>query len=141
MPKCPHCKKVIPLIADKNILLLYSLYLALGSIALFVCLNNLYTTSQAIIWKYSVKYIVNSLTLVLASFVSGLFFLIACFWMIQSKKIAKMIGLFGCIFLIVYPLYVLYINMMMPYSFTYLMILCIPAVVVAFLSILWRKKY
>jgi len=140
MTQCPKCKKEIPVIVDKNMLILYSLYLAFGSVAFFIFINSIYTTGQAIIWRYSWKYILNSGIIAFASLFSGVLFFLTCYWMLRLKKIAKISGIFSCLVFIFYPLVVVIFGTTVPYSFTYILILCFPVAVLLILSLWFWKK-
>jgi len=130
-----------PILEEKRLLLLYSFYLGLGSVALFIFITGVNTTYQAIIWKYTSKYIVNSAVLTLVALTAGVLLVGACWLLLKSNPIVKSAGFLGCCLLIIYPFSVYLLDLMMPYSFVYLLLLCIPAAVALILSFrVWKKQ-
>jgi hypothetical protein len=126
---------------DKKMTLIYSLYLAIGSIAFFIFINGVYTTIQAKIWAYSSRYMVNSITLTVISFIASILLVITCFWIVKNKKNAKFYGIIGCLLLIIYPLYIYIVGIAVPYNFNYIAIMFIPAVVLFLITLYyWRKN-
>jgi len=126
---------------DKKMTLIYSLYLAIGSIAFFIFINGVYTTIQAKIWYYSSRYMVNSIILTIIPFFSSVLLFLTCLWIIKKKKNAKKIGIVGCLFLIVYPLYVYIVDIAVPYNINYIFIMFVPAIVLLLFSLFyWRKN-
>ena len=125
---------------DKKMTLIYSLYLAIGSIAFFIFINGVYTTIQAKIWYYSSRYMVNSITLTIVPFFSSVLLFLTCIWIIKKKKNAKITGIVGCLLLIVYPLYVYFVDIAIPYNFNYIVIMFVPSIFLLMISfIYWRK--
>ena len=125
---------------DKKMTLIYSLYLAIGSIAFFIFINGVYTTIQAKIWYYSSRYMVNSITLTIASFFSSVLLFLTCIWILKKKKNAKITGIVGCLLLIVYPLYVYFVDIAIPYNFNYIVIMFVPSIFLLMISLIyWRK--
>jgi len=129
-----HC------LLDKKMTLIYSLYLAIGSIAFFIFINGVYTTIQAKIWYYSSRYMVNSITLTTVPFFASVLLFLTCIWIVKNKKNAKILGIMGCLLLIVYPLYVYIIDIAVPYNFNYIVIMFIPAIVLFLISLIYWKK-
>jgi hypothetical protein len=112
-------------LADKKIGLLYSLYLAVGSVSLFasmIALNNAY---QGFIWSYSTRYIVNSFTLAFALFLSGALLIIACVLLLQARSSARIFAFVGVGFLIAYSLFTLFIDRYIAYTLVYVLMLFI----------------
>ena len=136
----PSCKTKLPLFVDKKQLLTYSLYLSLGSLALFIALTGTYTTLQAILWKYTTKYIVNSALLSLVAYTACILLIGSCYLLVKSNPLAKNTGFLGCSLFIIYPFTILLFEPMMPYSFTYLTFLCIPAIIILIVSLFLSKK-
>jgi len=135
MPQNQKSKANVPLSGDKSTLLLYSLYLAIGSVAFFIALNMLYTAYQGYIWSYTVKYVINSLATALVLLIaSGLFFM-GCYQMVKGNRFPQILGLIGCVLLIIYPMYVLFIDSYVPYAFQYVLLLWIPAFIVLFIVV------
>ena len=125
---------------DKKMTLIYSLYLAIGSIAFFIFINGVYTTIQAKIWYYSSRYMVNSITLTIVPFFSSILLFLTCIWIIKKKKNAKITGIVGCLLLIVYPLYVYFVDIAIPYNFNYIVIMFVPSIFLLLISLIyWRK--
>ncbi|MFO7677848.1 MAG: hypothetical protein R6V50_05660 [Thermoplasmatota archaeon] len=120
---------------NKKNLLVYSLFIALGSVSLFISLNMLYIVFQAYLWNYSIKYILNSLTTSFVLLLACIFFIISCFQIIKNKTNPYNIGTIGCILLIVYPLYILFIDTY-TLSFSYYVVLMIgPALIALFVTL------
>ncbi len=125
---------------DKKMTLIYSLYLAIGSIAFFIFINGVYTTIQAKIWYYSSRYMVNSITLTIASFFSSVLLFLTCIWILKREKNAKITGIAGCLLLIIYPLYVYLVDIVIPYNFNYIVIMFVPSIFLLLISLIyWRK--
>ena len=128
-------------LSDRKKGLEYSLYLALGSVSLFsalVALNNAY---QGLIWSYSTRYIVNSFTLALALFLSGSLLIIACVRLVQVKPSASAFGFAGLGFLVVYSLFVLFIDRYIAYTLVFMLIMIVLfALILAVAIFVFRKK-
>ncbi len=110
---------------DKKTGLHYSLYLAIGSVSLFaslVALNNAY---QGFIWSYSTRYVINSFTLAFALFLSGALLIIACVRLLQARSSARLFGFAGIGFLIVYSLFILFIDRYIAYTLVYVLLLLV----------------
>lgn len=130
-----------PLLMNKKTLLVYSAYLAVGSVSLFASLVALNTAYQGFIWSYSSRYIINSITLAFALFVSGALLIIACVRLIQTRPSARLFGFAGIGFLIAYSLFVLIIDRYIAYTLVYvLMLLVLFAIVMIATVIFFRKK-
>ena len=71
MAKYPKCKTEIQFLIDKKTTLVYSLYLAIGSVSLFIALNILNTAYQGFIWSYTTKYVLNSLAIALVLLIAS----------------------------------------------------------------------
>lgn len=128
-------------LAGKRTGLLYSLYLAIGSVSLFASVIALNTAYEGFIWSYSTRYIVNSFTLAFALFLSGSLFIIACVQLIQEKPSACIFGFAGVGFLIAYSLFVLLIDRYISYNLTYILMLLILFVLVMIcVAFLFHKK-
>ncbi len=141
MSQCPKCKKELPFIVDKKLALLYSFYLSIGSVALFIFIISGFNTIEAVLWQYTTKYIVNSAVLTLAALISGILLLFTCYLMLIEKKIAKVTGSIGCLILMIYPLFVLILEIKVPYSFNYILLLIVPAIIILVLSTIIGKKF
>ncbi len=118
-------KTETPLLRDKKTLLSYSAYLAVGSASLFASLVALNTAYQGWIWSYSSRYIINSITLAFALFLSGALLIIACVRIIQSRQSARLFGFAGIGFLVAYSLFVLVIDRYIAYTLVYVLMLLI----------------
>jgi hypothetical protein len=101
---CPAQKsnEAIPLLEQKKNLLLYSLFLAVGSVAVFIALNMLYTAYQGYIWSYTTKYVINSLVVALVLLIASGLFLMGCYRLVKGKGFSMALGAIGCIILIGY---------------------------------------
>jgi hypothetical protein len=129
------------LLADKKTGLLYSLYLAVGSVSLFASMIALNTAYEGFIWSYSTRYIVNSFTLAFALFLSGVLLIVACVRLLQAKSSARIFGFAGVGFLIAYSLFVLFIDRYISYTLVYvLMLLILFALIVAGAVFFFHKK-
>jgi hypothetical protein len=128
-------------LVDKKTGLLYSLYLAVGSVSLFASMIALNTAYEGFIWSYSTRYIVNSFTLALALFLSGVLLIVACVQLLQAKSSARIFGFAGVGFLIAYSLFVLFIDRYISYTLVYvLMLLILFALIVAGAVFFFHKK-
>ena len=129
-------------LADKKTGLLYSLYLAIGSVSLFASMIALNTAYQGFIWSYSTRYIVNSFTLAFALFLSGALLIVACVRLLQEKPSARIFGFAGVGFLIAYSLFVLFIDRYIAYTLVYvLMLLILFALIVSGAVFFLHKKH
>ena len=134
-------KTEIPFLKDKRTLLLYSAYLAVGSMSLFASLVALNTAYQGWIWSYSARYIVNSITLAFALFLSGALLIIACVRLLQERASARLFGFAGIGFLIAYSLFVLFIDRYIAYTLVFvLMLLILFALIMIGAVFFFRKK-
>jgi hypothetical protein len=128
------------LLEDKHRLFIYSFFLALGSVSLYVFVNAIYTTYQGIIWSYSTSYIINAAIIGLVSLVAGFLFLVACFQMVQGKTFSWYPAIISSLILIGYPLVILFFGTQMPTSFDHLLFLLIPSsILLIILVLIWKK--
>jgi len=141
MAKSPKCKTEIPFLIQKKNTLMYSLYLAIGSVSLFIALNILNTAYQGFIWSYTTKYVLNSLAIALVLLIASALLFMGCYQILKGKKFPFTLGAIGCLLLIVYPGYVLLIDSYVPYAFYYMIMLWIPALIVLIIAVLvWKKQ-
>ena len=125
--------------SDRKKGLQYSLYLAIGSVSLFsalVALNNAY---QGYIWSYSTRYIVNSITLALALFLSGVLLIIACVRLVKTKP-AHVFAFAGLGFLVAYSLFVLFIDRYIAYTLVFMLILLVLFTLILAVAVLVVRK-
>jgi hypothetical protein len=127
-------------LAEKKTGLLYSLYLAVGSVSLFASMVALNTAYQGFIWSYSTRYIINSFTLAFALFLSGVFLIIACFKLLQKRSSARLFGFAGIGFLITYSLFILVIDRYIAYTLVYVLMLLVLSVLIMTGAALFYKK-
>jgi hypothetical protein len=126
---------------EKKTLLLFSLYLAIGSVAVFIALIMLFTAYQGYIWSYTTKYVINSLATALFLLIASSLLLIGCYHLVKGKGFPMALGAIGCILLIVYPIYVLLVDSYVSYEFHYVLLLWVPAFIVLFiLAYIWYTK-
>jgi len=126
---------------DTYTFLLYSVYLAIGSVAVFASLVALNTAYQGWIWSYSERYIVNSLTLAFVLFLSGVLLIFACIRLVQKRRSARLFGFVGIGLLITHSLFVLLIDRYIAYTLVYvLMLLVLLVFVLTGIVFLFRKK-
>jgi hypothetical protein len=141
MAKNLNRKKEIPLLIQKKNTLVYSLYLAIGSVSIFIALNVLNTAYQGFIWSYTTKYVTNSLAIALVLLIASALLFMGCYQILKGKKFSYTLGAIGCLLLIVYPGYVLLIDFYVPYAFYYILLLWIPALIVLIVTVLvWKKQ-
>ena len=141
MAKSLNHKTEIPFLIQKKNTLVYSLYLAIGSISLFIALNILNTAYQGFIWSYTIKYVLNSLAIALVLLIASALLFMGCYQMLKGKKFSFMLGAIGCLLLVVYPGYVLLIDFYVPYAFYYMLLLWMPALIVLIIAVLvWKKQ-
>jgi cation transport ATPase len=128
------------LLSDKKTVLLYSLYLSIGSISLFASLVSLNTAYQGFIWSYSQRYVINSFTLAFVLFLSGVFLIIACRKLLQKRPSARLFGFIGTGFLIAYSLFILFIDRYIAYTLVYVLGLTVLAAVILVGAVIFYKK-
>ncbi len=124
-------------LVDKKTGLLYSLYLAFGSVSLFASMIALNTAYEGFIWSYSARYIVNSFTLAFALFLSGALLIVACVQLIHARSSARIFGFVGVGLLIAYSLFVLFIDQYIAYTLVYVLILLVLFVVIMISAVLF----
>jgi cation transport ATPase len=134
----PNQKKEF--LADKKTVLLYSLYLAIGSVSLFASLVSLNTAYQGFIWSYSQRYIINSFTLAFVLFLSGVLLIIACRKLLQKKPSSRLFGFVGTGFLIAYSLFILFIDHYIAYTLVFVLGLLVLAVLILGGAVIFYKK-
>ncbi|DAC73069.1 MAG TPA: hypothetical protein DSN98_01885 [Thermoplasmata archaeon] len=125
---------------DKKTLLLYSLYLSIGSVSLFASMVALNTAYQGLIWSYSTRYIVNSIALALALFLAGILLIIACIGLLKERPSARVFGFAGFGFLIAYSLFVLFIDHYVAYTLVYMLILLILFALILAVAVFFLHK-
>jgi hypothetical protein len=125
---------------DKKTMLLYSLYLVIGSVSIFASLVALNTAYQGFIWSYSTRYIINSFVLAFALFISGSLLIIACMKLLKKRPSARLFGFIGVGFLIAYSLFILIIDRYIAYTLVYVLILLILSVLIIAAAVLFYKK-
>jgi hypothetical protein len=127
-------------LVDKKTGLLYSLYLALGSVSLFASMVALNTAYQGFIWSYSTKYVINSFVLALALFLSGALLIISCTKLLKKRPSARLFGFVGIGFLIAYSLFILIIDRYIAYTLVYVLMLLILSVLIMVGAVFFYKK-
>jgi hypothetical protein len=127
-------------LADKKTGLLYSLYLAIGSVSLFASMVALNTAYQGFIWSYSTRYIINSFTLAFALFISGVLLIIACVKLLQKRSSARLFGFAGIGFLIAHSLFILFIDRYIAYTLVYVLMLLVLSALIMAGAVLFYKK-
>lgn len=140
MVQCPKCKKDIPFLVDKKTALYYSVYLAIGSVSFFVFLTAVYTTYLGFIWSYSVRYMVNAITLILVLLITSILLLLAGFRLLQAKHSASVFGFAGIGFLLIYSLFVLLIDPYISATLSYMLLLVVAVIIVVILTIMFWKR-
>jgi len=127
-------------LADKKTGLLYSLYLALGSVSLFASMVALNTAYQGFIWSYSTRYVINSFILALALFLSGALLIVSCMKLLKKRPSARLFGFVGIGFLIAYSLFILIIDRYIAYTLVYVLMLLILSVLIMVGAVFFYKK-
>jgi len=127
-------------LADKKTGLLYSLYLAIGSVSLFASMVALNTAYQGYIWSYSTRYIINSFTLAFALFLSGALLIVACFKLQQNRSSARLFGFAGVGFLVGYSLFILIIDRYIAYTLVYVIMLLVVFILILIGAVLFFSK-
>ena len=127
-------------LADKKTVLLYSLYLAIGSVSIFASMVALNTAYQGIIWSYSQRYIINSFILAFALFLSGVLLIIACRKLLQKRASSRLFGFVGAGFLVGYSLFILLIDRYIAYTLVYVLILLVLSVFILAGAVFFYKK-
>jgi hypothetical protein len=141
MAKSTNCKPETPLLIQKKNTLVYSLYLAISSVSLFIALNILNTAYQGFIWSYTTKYVLNSLAVAFVLLIASALLFMGCYQILKGKKFSFALGAIGCLLLIVYPGYVFLIDSYVPYAFYYMLLLWIPVLTVLIIAVLvWKKQ-
>jgi hypothetical protein len=102
-----------------------------------VALNTAY---QGFIWSYSTRYIINSFTLALALFLSGVLLIIACAKLLQKRSSARLFGFAGIGFLIAYCLFILFIDRYIAYTLVYVLMLLVLSALIMAGAVLFYKK-
>ncbi len=126
--------------ADKKTVLLYSVYLAIGSVSIFASMVSLNTAYQGAIWSYSTRYVINSFVLAFALFLSGVFLIIACRKLLQKRPSARLFGFVGMGFLMGYSLFILLIDRYIAYTLVYTLILIVLSILILVGAVLFYKK-
>jgi len=127
-------------LADKKTGLLYSLYLAIGSVSLFASMVALNTAYQGYIWSYSSRYIINSFTLAFALFVSGALLIVACYQLQQKKTSARLFSIAGVGFLVGYSLFILIIDRYIAYTLVYVIMLLVVFILILIGAVFFFSK-
>jgi len=127
-------------LADKKTGLLYSLYLAIGSVSLFASMVALNTAYQGYIWSYSSRYIINSFTLAFALFVSGALLIVACYQLQQKKSSARLFSIAGVGFLVGYSLFILIIDRYIAYTLVYVIMLLVVFILILIGAVFFFSK-
>lgn len=127
-----------PLFTNHQKGLLYTIYIAVASISLFVFANSGYVLFESIIWKYTTTYVINAAIITLISLFTAKLLFYTAYTMAQGKQ-SYTIGLIGCFLPVIYPI-LLFIVGQQPSSGEYLLLLTIPAVVLGIITILsWKR--
>lgn len=128
------------LFIDKKTILLYSLYLAIGSVSIFASMVALNTAYQGFIWSYSQRYIINSFILAFALFISGILLILACWKILQKRPSARLFGFVGAGFLVGYSLFILLIDRYIAYTLVYVLVLLVLSVLILTGAVVFYKK-
>jgi len=127
-----------PLFTSQRSGLLYSLYIAVASISLFVFANASVVLFEAIIWEYTQSYVINAALITLVSFFTAKLLFITAYQMVK-KQTRFQLGIIGCFLPIIYPI-IIYLGGQQPSSGNYLLMLLIPSLILGVLTMVWWKK-
>ena len=132
--------KQFSVFSNKYQLLLYSLFISLGSVSLYVFVTGVNTVYLGIVWKYTESYIFNAVIISLIALLASMIFYVSCWFLIKKKPVYKYSGIVATLILIIYPLVFFVRGSTMPLSFDYLLLLSLPAMVLLiFLLYMWKK--
>lgn len=122
-------------------LLLYSIFMGLGSVSLYVFVTGFNTVYLGIVWKYTGSYIFNAVIISLIALLASMIFFVSCWFLIKNKPVYKYSGIVATLILIIFPLLFFVRGSTMPLSFDYLLLLSLPAVVLLILLLFMWKKF
>ena len=132
--------KQFSVFSTKYQLLLYSIFIGLGSVSLYVFVTGVNTVYLGIVWKYTESYIFNAVIISLIALLASLIFFISCWFLIKNKPVYKYSGIIATLMLIIFPLLFFIRGSTMPLSFDYLVLLSLPAaILLIFLLFMWKK--
>jgi hypothetical protein len=117
--------------------LIYTGFLALAAVSLYLAFVESYTAYLGYIWKYSTQYVYKMAVYAAALFIAAFFLGQSCLLLARRRPYASIPGLFGCLILVAFPAYLLAIDPEHPIPVA---ILLVPALLLILLVILlWRK--
>lgn len=117
--------------------LLYSGYLALAALSLYLAFIEAYTAYLGYIWKYSTQYVYKMGVYAAALFIAAVFLGQGCLYLARHRPYGSIPGLFGCLILIGFPVYLLAVDPEHPIPVA---VLIVPALLLLLISILiWRN--
>ncbi len=132
--------KQFSVFSTKYQLLLYSIFIGLGSVSLYVFVTGFNTVYLGIVWKYTESYIFNAVIISLIALLASMIFFVSCWFLIKNKPVYKYSGVVATLILIIYPLVFFVKGSTMPLSFNYLLLLSLPALMLlVFLLFMWKK--
>ncbi len=117
--------------------LLYTGFLTLAAVSLYLAFVEAELAYLGYIWKYSTHYVYQIGVYTAALFIAAVFLIQSCLLLARHRPYATIPGLFGCLILVVFPAYLLAIN---PEHTVPVFVLIAPALLLLLLSILiWKK--
>jgi hypothetical protein len=117
--------------------LLYSGFLALAAVSLYLAFVEADIAYLGYIWKYSNQYVYKMGVYAAALLIAAFFLGQSCLYLIRHRPYGSIPGLFGCLILVAFPAYLIAIDPEHPVP---VIITIVPAILLLLLSILiWRK--
>lgn len=120
--------------------LLYSLFVAVGSIALFVFANACYVLYESIIWQYTQSYVINAGIIALVSLFTAKLLFFTAYHMVKGKYNYTVVGIVGCFIPVVYPV-LFFLGGQQPSSLDYGLMLVVPSVVLGAIAFVFWKYH
>jgi len=129
-------KKDLTITLPRASLLLYSGFIALSAVSLYLAFVEADTAYTGYIWKYSTQYIYKTSLYAVTMFIAALFLAQSSLLLIRRRPYASLPGLFGCLILVAFPAYLLAVD---PEHAVPLAILIIPAILLILFCVLLQR--
>jgi len=125
------------IILPRQHFLLYTGFLALAAVSLYLAFVEADTAYLGYIWKYSTQYVYKMGVYAAALFIAAVFLIQSCLLLARRRPYATIPGLFGCLILTAFSAYLLAIDPEHPIP---VFVLLVPALLLLLLSVLiWKK--
>ena len=118
-------------------LILYTGFIALAAVSLFLAFTEAATAYTGYVWKYSTQYIYKTTLYAITMFIATLFLAQSSILLLRRHPYAYIPGIFGLIILAVFPAYLLAVD---PEHAIPLAALIVPAILLIVLSLVIYKK-